>query len=194
MDIPVAENTSVAPKRHQHLYWNIRRQFFFLQQRWFYSVSFLLLDNMMSGRIRAAMLRANGARIGKNCFIRGGLQIQEGFDLNLGDDVFINAGCCLDTSAPITLGNRVQLAYQVTLVTGGHEIGTHDSRAGSHAPKPISVGDGAWVGARVVILPGVTIGAGAVVAAGSVVTKDVLPDTVVGGVPAKVLRSLDATL
>ena len=120
--------------------------------------------------------------------------MQEGFNLHLGDEVFINAGCCLDTSARITLGSRVQLAYQVTLVTGGHQIGPHECRAGSHAPQPITVEEGAWIGARALILPGVTIGAGAVVAAGSVVTKDVAPDVLVAGVPAKVVRSLDVSL
>lgn len=176
------------------LYWAVRRQGFFLQQRGFSFLSFLLLDNMSSGRLRAALLRINGARVGKKCFIRGGLQMQEGFNLHLGDEVFINAGCCFDTSALITLGSRVQLAYQVTLVTGGHQIGSHDCRAGSHTPQPITVEEGAWIGARALILPGVTIGAGAVVAAGSVVTKDVAPDVLVAGVPAKVVRSLDISL
>ena len=182
------------PSQGEKLFWAVRRQAFFLQQRGFSILSFLLLDNMSSGRLRASLLRINGARIGKRCFIRGGLQMQEGFNLHLGDEVFINAGCCLDTSALITLGSRVQLAYQVTLVTGGHLIGPHECRAGSHVPQPITVEEGAWIGARALILPGVTIGAGAVVAAGSVVTKDVAPDVLVAGVPAKVVRPLDVSL
>lgn len=186
--------SAADPPDRGNLYWAVRRQAFFLQQRGFSFLSFLLLDNMSSGRLRAALLRSNGARIGKKCFIRGGLQMQEGFNLHLGDEVFINAGCCLDTSALITLGSRVQLAYQVTLITGGHKIGLHDCRAGTHAPKSITIEDGAWIGARAVILPGVTIGAGAVVAAGSVVTKDVAPDVLVAGVPAKVIRCLDVPL
>ena len=171
-------------------YWKMRRQLFFLQQRWFSFFSFLLLDNYASSRIRAALLRSYGAQIGKSCFIRGGLKIQESFNLHLGDSVFVNAECCFDCSAPITVGDRVQFAYQVTLVTGGHKIGEHDSRAGEHDPKPIEIGEGAWIGARAMILPGVKIGAGAVVAAGAIVTKDVAPDTVVAGVPASVIRSL----
>ena len=168
-----------------------RRQFFFVQQRVFALCSFLLLDNMSSGRLRAALLRWNGATIGRRCFVRGGLQIQEGFRLVLGSDVFVNSGCCFDLSAPIVLGDRVQLAYQVTLVTGGHEIGLHSSRAGKHCPAPIHVGEGAWIGARATVLPGVTIGAGAVVAAGALVTKDVAPDTLVAGVPARFVRTLE---
>ena len=169
----------------------LRRQWFFVQQRLFAVLSFLLLDNRLSGRARAALLRWNGATVGRRCFVRGGLLIQESFRLVLGDDVFINAGCCFDLSAPIIIGNKVQLAYQVTLVTGGHEFGSRESRAGAHKPQPITLGDGAWIGARATILPGVTVGAGAVVAAGALVTKDVPADTVAAGVPAKTIRTLE---
>lgn len=183
-----------APLRHTHykgIVSFLRRQGFFVQQRLFALLSFLLLDNRICGRARAALLRWNGAKVGRRCFVRGGLVIQESFGLVLGNDVFINAACCFDLSAPIMLGNRVQVAYQVTLITGGHEFGPHGSRAGTHRPQPIFVGDGAWIGARAIILPGVTIGAGAVVAAGALVTKDVPPDMVVAGVPARIVRTLE---
>ena len=180
----------ILSKPHSKLYWGLKRQQFFFQQRTFAAFSFLLLDNQASGRMRCGLLRLCGASIGRRCFVRGGLLIQESFNLTLGDDVFINAGCCLDLSAPIVIGSRVQMAYQVTLITGGHAIGPHESRAGEHCPAPIYIGDGAWIGARAIILPGVTIGAGAVVAAGALVTKDVPPDTLVVGVPAQPVREL----
>ena len=123
--------------------------------------------------------------------MRGSLQMQEGFGIVLGDDVFINSGCCFDLSAPVVIGSRAQLAYQVTLVTGGHAIGTHESRAGKHCPAPIHIGEGVWIGARATVLPGVTIGAGAVIAAGALVTRDVPADTLVGGVPARFIRTLE---
>src|SRR5690349_19280629 len=97
------------------------RQWFFLRQRLFAVLSFLLLDNMSSGRMRAALLRWNGAKVGRRCFVRGGLQIQESFQFSLGDDVFINSGCVLDGSASISIGDRVQFGFQVTLITGDHE-------------------------------------------------------------------------
>ena len=176
---------------YQQMQAKLSRQWFFIQQRVFSVMSFLLLDNQSSGRLRAALLRFNGASIGKRCFVRGSLQMQEGFGLVLGDDVFINAGCCFDLSAPVVIGSRAQLAYQVTLVTGGHAIGTHESRAGKHCPAPIHIGEGVWIGARATVLPGVTIGAGAVIAAGALVTKDVSADTLVGGVPAHFIRTLE---
>ena len=91
---------------------------------------------------------------------------------------------------PIIIGNRAQIAYHVTLITGDHHIGPPASRAGVMNARPITIGEGAWIGARVVVLPGVTIGAGAVVAAGAIVTKDVAPNTLVAGVPARFLRKL----
>lgn len=167
-----------------------QRQSFFVRQRFFYALSFLLLDNRVCGRMRAALLRINGATVGKRCFLRGGLQVQESFRFHIGDDVFINAGCCFDGSDSVYIGDRVQLAYQVTLITGGHEIGSQDSRAGTHVPRPVSIGAGTWIGARATILPGVTVGEGAVVAAGALVTRDVPAHTLVAGVPARVVRTL----
>jgi maltose O-acetyltransferase len=179
-------------KTLEKLRWFLWRQGFFVRQRLFYALSSVLLDNRVSGRLRAMLLRWNGAKVGKKCFVRGGLLIQESFALTLGDEVFINAGCCFDLTEPITLEDRVQLGFQVTLITGGHEIGTHESRAGNHLARPIRIQSGAWIGARAVLLPGVTIGAGAVVAAGAVVTRDVPPDTLVAGVPARALRELES--
>ena len=168
----------------------VHRLWFFLRQRIFATLSFLLLDNMSSGRLRSTLLRINGARVGRRCFIRGGLQVQESFRFVIGDDVFINSGCVFDGSAPIEIGNRVQFGFQVTLVTGDHRIGPPAGRAGEHHARSVCIGDGAWIGARAVILPGVTIGKGAVVAAGAVVTRDVEANSLVAGVPARVVRSL----
>jgi len=175
----------------KRFYWMFCRQLFFVRQRLFVLLSFLLLDNKVSGQLRAALLKLNGAKIGRDCFVRGGLQIQESFNLTLGDDVFINHGCCFDASAPITIGAGVRISYQVTLITGGHDIGPHECRAGGMDPQPIDIGTGAWIGARATILSGVKVGAGAVVAACAVVTRDVPADTLVIGCPARVVRTLE---
>jgi acetyltransferase-like isoleucine patch superfamily enzyme len=76
------------------------------------------------------------------------------------------------------------------ILTSSHELGPTMQRAGPLFRRPVRIGQGAWVGARSVVLPGVSIGDGAVVAAGSMVTKDVPPNVLVGGVPASVRRSL----
>jgi acetyltransferase-like isoleucine patch superfamily enzyme len=76
------------------------------------------------------------------------------------------------------------------LLTTGHDLGPHEQRAGELTAAPIVVGDGAWIGARSVVLPGITVGPGAVVAAGSVVTTDCEPDGLYAGVPAVRKREL----
>ncbi|NTV62282.1 MAG: hypothetical protein HGA65_01930, partial [Oscillochloris sp.] len=78
----------------------------------------------------------------------------------------------------------------VVIASGDHEIGPHAHRGGRLIPRPVVIEDGVWIGAGALILPGVTIGAGAIVGAGALVTKSVAPDTVVGGVPARVIRTL----
>ncbi len=171
--------------------WMVRRQLFFIQQRWFSALSFLLLDNRSSSNLRVALLRMNGAKIGKGCFIRGSLQFQEGFNVNIGDDVFINAGCCFDTSASITIGNSVSMGYNVTLVTGDHHLGPPERRSGDFNPRPIVIEDGVWVGACATILAGVTIGRGSVIMANSVVGQDIPPNVMVGGFPARAIKKLE---
>jgi acetyltransferase-like isoleucine patch superfamily enzyme len=76
------------------------------------------------------------------------------------------------------------------VLTTTHDIGPHEQRCHGSRSEPVTIGDGAWIGTRALILPGVHVGAGCVVAAGAVVTDSVPPDSLVGGVPAKVLRTL----
>ncbi len=133
-----------------------------------------------------------GRRSAKTALCAAACRSRKDFNLTLGDNVFINAGCCFDTTAPITIGDGVQMAYQVTLITGNHHIGPRSNCAGEHDAMPIVIGEGAWIGARD-SLAGVIIGAGAVVA-GAVVTKDVPPDTLVAGIPAKIIRPLEDEL
>ena len=110
--------------------------------------------------------------------------------VTIGTNCWVNDGCTFDTSAEITLGNGVALGHEVMLLTSTHEIGPQFYRAGRSIDLPIIVGDGAWIGARAVVLPGVTIGRGAVVAAGSLVNRSVADNVLVAGVPARVVRPL----
>ncbi|MCA9970946.1 MAG: acyltransferase [Anaerolineales bacterium] len=110
--------------------------------------------------------------------------------LRVGPICRFNVGCFLNLGSSITIGRHVGFGQQVMLLTETHAIGPADYRSGQLTPKPVVIGDGCWIGARATILPGVTIGPGSVVAAGAVVTKDVPPNTLVGGVPARVLRPL----
>jgi len=144
----------------------------------------------------AGLLRALGAQIGPDVDLRHPLHIhnpQDRFrELSIGARSHIGKDCFLDLTAPITIGAEVTLAMRVTLTT---HLDTYLSplRFGPYpsAWEPVVIEDGAYIGAGAIILKGVRIGRCSMVAAGAVVREDVLPYTVVGGVPARVIKRLD---
>lgn len=112
-----------------------------------------------------------------------------GKNLHLGNEVFINACCHFQDHGGVTLGEGCQIGHGVVFATLNHNLAPQERK--TTCPAPIILGRNVWVGANATILQGVTIGDNAVVAAGAVVTKDVAPNTVVGGVPARVIRIID---
>lgn len=150
-----------------------------------------LLPPLVGNRLRAVALRLGGIQVGAGTTVGGRMTVLGPARLTIGRRCWINAGCQFDVSAPITIGDGVSLAHEVLMLTNSHEIGDPEARAADLVSAPIVVGDGCWLGARAIVLPGVTIGAGSIVAAGAVVIADIEPNTVVGGVPARVLRRLD---
>jgi maltose O-acetyltransferase len=152
------------------------------------------LPPMTFSRTRTLMLRAAGFRMGKRSMFLGSLRVTGRGDhrtlFSMGDDSIVTGPLHVDLEAEVRIGDRVYIGHDAALLTVDHRIGGEDKRCGKHDCRPITIGDGAWLGARVTILPGVTVGAGAVVAAGAVVTRDVPPNTLVAGVPARPLRAL----
>ncbi|HMA36752.1 MAG TPA: acyltransferase [Chloroflexia bacterium] len=100
----------------------------------------------------------------------------------IGRDSLINRGCVLDARGPVHIGAHVSISANVVILTTQHQV---NHPRFSTETRPVVVEDYAWIGMRAMIMPGVTIGEGAVVAAGAVVTRDVPPYTVVGGSPAR---------
>lgn len=106
--------------------------------------------------------------------------------IRIGNNCFVNAGAIIYSELAVTLGNDVALANEVYVMdTPSHGIEGRNPEA-----KPVVIGDGTWVGARAIVLPGVTIGRRVAVGAGAVVTKDVPDDVLVAGNPARVVRPL----
>ena len=111
-----------------------------------------------------------------------------GKNIHIGQRVFINSGCKMQDQGGIYIGDDVLIGHNACLLTLNHEMDP-ENRADMH-PKPIHIEDKVWLGSNVTVLPGVTIGEGAIVAAGAVVTKDVESNTIVGGVPAKIIKRI----
>ena len=112
-----------------------------------------------------------------------------GKNITVGKHVFINACCHFQDHGGVTIGDGCQIGHNVVFATLNHGIPAED-RVHTY-PKPIVLGKNVWVGSNSTILQGVTVGDNAIIAAGAVVTKDVPAGTIVGGVPAKVIRSIE---
>lgn len=112
-----------------------------------------------------------------------------GRNITVGKGVFINAGCHFQDQGGITIGDNALIGHNVVLATLNH--GFAPENRGTLYPAPIRIGNNVWIGSNATVVAGVTIGDNAIIAAGAVVTKDVLENTVVGGVPAKLIKTID---
>lgn len=113
-----------------------------------------------------------------------------GKNITVGRHVFINSGCHFQDQGGITIQDGALIGHNVVLATLNHDVNPN-KRSTLH-PAPIVIGRNVWIGSNATIVPGVTIGDGAIVAAGAVVAKDVPANTIVAGVPAKVIRQIEA--
>ena len=111
-----------------------------------------------------------------------------GKNITVGNDVFINSGCKFQDQGGIVIGDGVLIGHAVVLATLNHDL--DPAKRQMLHPGKIVIGNGVWIGANATVTAGVTIGDNAVVAAGAVVTRDVPANTIVGGVPAKVIREI----
>ncbi len=131
--------------------------------------------------VRKLIFRIYGVKIGKNSFIHMGARFYFPANIEIGQGTIIGDHCFLDGRAKLTIGDNVDIASQVLIYNSEHDI---KSEGFNPVEEPVEIGDYVFIGPRSIILPGVKIGKGAIVAAGAVVTKDVLPFEIVGGVPA----------
>ncbi len=134
--------------------------------------------------IRNFFLRLAGVKIGKHSFIHMGVRFFYPHGVRIGQGTIVGDHCFLDGRAPLRIGNHVDIASQVLIYNSEHDI---NSEGFDPTYGEVEIEDYVFIGPRVTILPGVKIGKGSVIAAGAVVTSEVKPFEIVGGVPAKVI-------
>jgi acetyltransferase-like isoleucine patch superfamily enzyme len=138
--------------------------------------------------IRDLLSQITDTEINESTTVFTPFHINYGKHTKIGKNVFINFDCVFLDLGGITIEDNVLIAPKVSLLSEGHPI-SHEDRH-SLIPQPIHIKKNAWIGANATILPGVTIGENAIVAAGAVVSKDVPDNSIVGGVPAKFIKSI----
>lgn len=143
-----------------------------------------LISSVPSHLVRRFFYRLAGMKIGKGSTIHTGCRFYELGNISIGEDTIVGENAVLDGRDKIEIGNHVDIATEVMFYNSDHDM---EDEFFSAKIAPIVVEDYVFVGPRSIILPGVRIGKGAVVAAGAVVTKDVEPFTIVGGIPAKII-------
>ncbi len=138
--------------------------------------------------LREIMSRLTGKKIDDSFRLFPPFYTDFGKNITIGKDVFINSGCHFQDQGGITIGDGSLIGHNVVLATINHDLNPNNDRKNHYLP--INIGTRVWIGSNATILPGVSIGDWAVVAAGAVVTKNVPPYTAVGGVPAKILKAI----
>lgn len=144
-----------------------------------------VVNRIPSHRARMAAYRQLGVRIGAGSTILLSTEMHRAEDLTIGKNTIINQHCLLDGRGGLLIGDNVNISSHVLLVAGTHDVQDGEGFAGS--VRRIVIEDYVWLCTRALVLPGVTVGRGAVVAAGAVVTRSVPPCAIVAGVPARTI-------
>ncbi len=157
-----------------------------LRALWFVANS-LVMQNPAnpSSSLRSVVLRCFGGRVGPGVIVKPGVNVKYPWHLEIGAHSWVGEDVWLDSLAPIRIGSNVCISQGAYLCTGNHDW---SDPAFGLIVKPITVEDGAWIGAKAIICPGVTISTHSVVTAGSVVTKDTEPYMIYAGNPAVAVR------
>jgi acetyltransferase-like isoleucine patch superfamily enzyme len=139
-------------------------------------------------KVRALMSELTGKQIPESLTVFPPFYTDFGKNLSIGENVFINSCCNFQDQGGITIKDGALIGHKVVLATINH--GFAQEKRQWNYPAPIVIGRNVWVGSNATILQGVTVGDNAIVAAGAVVTQDVAPDTIVGGVPAMFIKTV----
>lgn len=154
------------------------------------SLLFLLPRYSIFNYIKKVFLVLIGAKVGKRVIFYPGVWINTGRNLIIGDDVDFAKDVLITTEGGVEIGDRTLIGYRTQILSVNHSIPPVGERIpiSGDVYKTVHIANDVWIGAGCIILPGVTIGEGAIIAAGSVVTKDIQENTIAAGIPAKVIR------
>jgi maltose O-acetyltransferase len=148
----------------------------------------LLGDDIVGRSIRARILRMAGARLDRLATMHGGTYLSKPSNLTLGYHTLINRNCYLDLEAPISFADYSGAGHGATFITTVHNIVPGMNLGVGMEAKPIEVGERAWIGANATVLPGTVIGHDAIIAAGTLVSGKVPANSLMAGVPGKIVR------
>lgn len=144
---------------------------------------------------KSLFLRLMGAKIGKRVVFYPGVWIMTGKNLFIGDDVDLAKDVIITSKGGVSIGSRTLIGYRTQILSSNHHVppvGSMIYNAG-HNHKPINIGKDVWIGSNCIITAGVNIESGSVIAAGSIVTKNVQANQIVGGNPAKLIKERKST-
>jgi maltose O-acetyltransferase len=142
------------------------------------------------GDKRTKLLKELFGYTGENVYMEPNIRVDYGYNIFVGENFFANFDCVILDICEVRFGDNCLLGPGVHIYTATHPIDPNERNSGKEYAKPIIVGDNVWIGGSTVINPGVTIGDNVVIASGSVVTKDVPNNVVVGGNPAKIIKKI----
>ena len=140
---------------------------------------------------RDALMRRILGKTGKQFLIEQPFFCDYGYNVSVGENFYSNVNLVILDEAPVTFGDNVFIAPNCGFYTAGHPIDAARRNQGLEYAKAITVGDNVWIGAQVCVLPGVTIGDGCVIGAGSVVTRDIPANSIAVGNPCRVIKKID---
>ncbi len=143
-----------------------------------------------NGKERKRLLKELVPHQKKSCFVHPPFYCDYGFNVTLGERVFLNFNCTVLDAAPVTIGDRSMLGPNVQLYTATHPLDAQERATGIESGQAITIGKDVWIGGNVTVCPGVSIGDRTVIGAGSVITKDIPNDVVAAGNPCRVIKPI----
>ena len=140
--------------------------------------------------VREPILRRLLKSAGSGAMFEPTFRCEFGYNISVGRNFYANFDCIILDNGCVEIGDHVLRGPRVGIYTSNHAIDAYERAAGACYAKPVRIGDRVWIGGGVHVNPGVTIGNGSIVGSGSVVTKDIPPDVIAAGIPAKVIREI----